>query len=137
MKPLSRRTALLCGLVFAAVSAGLLILFSTLLLGEWHAQILTFIILFAIIGGLSAIYLARNYPLTLIGYGAGALIGLFLLALSFEKDTLGSYGLIRLFVSLAVGLSLGAAAELVSRILARRAEKARREAYLARLLYKK
>ena len=137
MKPLSRRTALLCGLVFAAVSAGLLILFSTLLLGEWHAQILTFIILFAIIGGLSAIFLARNYPLTLIGYGAGALIGLFLLALSFEKDTLGSYGLIRLFVSLAVGLSLGAVAELVGRILARRAEKARREAYLARLLYKK
>ncbi|MBQ3096454.1 MAG: hypothetical protein IJC53_08490 [Clostridia bacterium] len=137
MKPLSRRTALLCGLGFAAVSAGLLILFTTLLLGEWHAQILTFIILFAVIGGLSAVYLARNYPLTLIGYCAGAFIGLFLLALAFEKDTLGSYGLIRLFVSLAVGLLLGSAAELVGRILARRAEKARREAYLARLLYKK
>lgn len=137
MKPLSRRAALLCGLGFAAVSAGLLILFSTLLLGEWHAQILTFIILFSLIGGLSAIYLARSYPLVLLGYCAGALIGLFLLALAFEKDTLGSYGLIRLFVSLAVGLLLGAAAELVGRIFARRAEKARREAYLARLLYKK
>ena len=137
MKPLSRRTALFCGLGFAAVSAGLLILFSTRLLGEWHAQILIFVILFSVIGGLCAIYLAKNYPLTLIGYCAGALIGLFLLALAFEKDTLGSYGLIRLFISLAVGLSLGAAAELVGRFLARRAEKARREAYLARLLYKK
>ena len=137
MKPLSRRTALLLGLGFAAVSAGLLILFSTLLLGEWHAQILTFIIIFALIGGLCTVYLAQNYPLVLLGFCIGSLIGLLLLALSFEKDSLGSYGLIRLFVSLAVGLFLGTAAEFLGRLLLRRAEKARREAHLARLLYKK
>ncbi|MBR3692853.1 MAG: hypothetical protein IKL89_09200 [Clostridia bacterium] len=137
MNSLSRRAALFAALGFGILSAGLLTVFSILLLAEWTPQILIFIVLFSLLCALGAAYLARNWPVVLIFFGAGLAIGLLLLAISFERDSLGSYGLIRLFVSLAVGLACGAVAEAVFRLFRRRAEKQRREAYLARLLYKK
>lgn len=124
-------------LCFFALPLLLLFLFTRFLLGVMDAAMLLFILLFSVFCGGYALFLYRCYPAVLFGFGGGLLLGLFALAIAFEGDTLGSYGLLQLFTWLFIGLALGAVGEAVLRLMRRRRAAARREAYLSRLLYKK
>ena len=132
-----RKAAPLCGIAVAVFSLAVLILCDCLLLGQFDGAILAYNLLFSLLAGLCGGALLAVYPFVFAGFAGGLFIGLILLAFSFEQDTLGSYGLVRLFLSLAIGLAVGTAMEIPMRLVKARRERERREAALAKLLFRR
>lgn len=129
--------ALLAGALTGLCAGGWLFASTALLLGQTDRGVIAFAVLFALACALGAALLFSGYRMVFYAGLAGLFCGLLSLTAAFEADSIGSYGILRLFAFLAGWLAAGAVAEIVYRAVKRKRDKARQDALLAKILYKR